>query len=98
MAVAMPGAYAVGLPIALFLLGYGWNLVFVGGSSLLSRDLPAGERTQLQGTVDALVWGASAVASLGAGQLFGAGGFVLVAATAGALALLPLLLLRPAPA
>ncbi|WP_116045979.1 MFS transporter [Amycolatopsis palatopharyngis] len=98
MAVAMPDAYAVGLPVALFLLGYGWNLVFVGGSSALSRDLPARERTRLQGTVDALVWTASAVASLGAGQLFGAGGFVLVAATAGVLALLPLPLLRSAPA
>ncbi|PRX45456.1 putative MFS family arabinose efflux permease [Prauserella shujinwangii] len=99
-AIAAPTAHATGLPVALFLLGYGWNLVFVGGSGLLSRDLPAAERTRLQGIVDALVWSASAVASLGAGQLFGVGGFVLVTAVAGTLALLPLALLvsrsRPA--
>lgn len=92
-AVAAPTAHTSGLPLALFLLGYGWNLVFVGGSSLLSRDLPAAERTQLQGVVDALVWGSSAIASLSAGPLFGGGGYVLVAVVAGVLAVLPLTLL-----
>jgi MFS family permease len=96
-AVAAPTAHTSGLPLALFLLGYGWNLVFVGASSQLSRDLPAEERTQLQGVVDALVWGASAVASLAAGQLFGSGGYALVAVVAGILAVAPLVLVaRPA--
>lgn len=93
-----PTAHASGLPVALFLLGYGWNLVFVGGSSLLSRDLPAGQRLQLQGVVDALVWGSSAVASLVSGWLFGAGGYVLVVAVAGGLALLPTVFLASQPA
>lgn len=88
-AVAEPTAHTSGLPLALFLLGYGWNLVFVGGSSLLSRDLPDGERTQLQGVVDAVVWLASAVASFGAGALFGLGGYVLVAVFGGVAALAP---------
>ncbi len=91
--VLAPTAHTSGLPIALFLLGYGWNLVFVGGSGLLSRDLPAEQRSQQQGAVDALVWGASAVASLLAGQLFNGGGYVLVAVTAGLLAMAPLVLL-----
>ncbi|GAA3789724.1 MFS transporter [Sphaerisporangium flaviroseum] len=92
-AVAVPTAHVVGLPVALFLLGYGWNLVFVGGSSLLSRDLPIEDRSRVQGVVDALVWGASGLASLSAGQLFGSGGFALVAVVAGVLALAPLPLL-----
>lgn len=91
-AVAAPTNHTAGLPLALFLLGYGWNLVFVGSSSLLSRDLAVEERTQLQGVVDALVWGASAVVSLAAGQLFGGGGYVLVAVVAGVLAMTPLAL------
>ncbi|MGH3759493.1 MFS transporter [Actinophytocola sp.] len=91
-AVAAPTAHTSGLPAALFLLGYGWNLVFVGGSSLLSRDLPADERTQLQGGVDAVVWLSSAVASLAAGVLYGLGGFALVAVVGGALALAPIAL------
>ena len=88
-AVAAPTAHTSGLPLALFLLGYGWNLVFVGGSSLLSRDLPDAERTQLQGVVDAVVWLTSAVASFGAGALFGLGGYGLVAVFGGVAALAP---------
>ncbi len=91
-AVAAPTAHTSGLPLALFLLGYGWNLVFVGGSSLLSRDLPPGERTQLQGVVDAVVWLSSAVASLLAGALFGLGGYSLVAVLGGVFALAPIVL------
>lgn len=92
-AVSAPTAHTSGLPLALFLLGYGWNLVFVGGSSLLSRDLPPAERTQLQGVVDAVVWGSSAAASLLAGALFGLGGYALVAVFGGVLALAPTALL-----
>ena len=85
VAVAAPTDHLVGLPVALFLLGFGWNLVFVGGSSVLSRELPAEQRTEVQGVVDALVWGASALGSLSAAQLFGVGGYALVAVAAGAL-------------
>ena len=92
-AVAAPTAHTSGLPLALFLLGYGWNLVFVGGSSMLSRDLPAAERTQLQGVVDAVVWLSSAVASLAAGALFGLAGYWLVAVVGGVLALAPVAVL-----
>ncbi|HEY7597236.1 MAG TPA: MFS transporter [Actinophytocola sp.] len=89
-AFSAPTAHTSGLPLALFLLGYGWNLVLVGGSSLLSRDLPAAERTQLQGVVDAVVWLSSAVASLVAGSLYGLGGYSLVAVFGGVLALAPI--------
>jgi MFS family permease len=86
-------AHGSGLSFGLFLLGYGWNLVFVGGSNLLSRDLPAEERGQVQGVVDAVVWGSSALASLGAGALFGLGGYSLVAVIGGVVALAPVALL-----
>ncbi|TCO57000.1 putative MFS family arabinose efflux permease [Actinocrispum wychmicini] len=85
LAFAYPESHTSGLPISLFLLGYGWNLMFVGGSSLLSRILPTGS----QGAVDAVVWGSSVFGSVGAGQLFGYGGYSLVAAVAGVLAVLP---------
>jgi len=96
---AFGSAHLTGLSLSMFLLGYGWNLVFVGGSSILSRELPAAERIQLQGAVDAVVWGTSAFASLGAGVLFGLGGYSLVAVVGGVLALLPVIVLarRPAP-
>jgi len=92
-AIGAPDSHHVGIPVAMFLLGYGWNLVFVGGSGLLSGDLPPAQRARAQGTVDAFVWGTSAVASLLAGQLFGLGGYVLVAVAGGLCALAPLAVL-----
>ena len=55
------------LTLALFLLGWGWNLGFVAGSSLLTRGLALGERTRVQGTADGLVWSSAAIASLSSG-------------------------------
>ncbi|MFE5565501.1 MULTISPECIES: MFS transporter [Amycolatopsis] len=95
--IGAPDSHHVGIPVALFLLGYGWNLVFVGGSSMLSRDLPAAQRSRAQGTVDAFVWGTSAGASLLAGQLFGLGGYVLVGVAGGLCALAPLAVLARRP-
>jgi MFS family permease len=92
-AIAAPTAHASGLPVALFLLGYGWNLVFVGGSAQLSRDLAPETRRRAQGFADAVVWSASALAGLASGQLFAGGGYALVAVVGGVLALLPLALL-----
>jgi MFS family permease len=92
-AISGPTSHTVGVPVAMFLLGYGWNLVFVGGSSMLSRDLPEDQRVRAQGTVDAFVWGTSALGSLVAGQVFGVGGYVLVAVVGGLCALAPLAVL-----
>ncbi|MGH2417932.1 MAG: MFS transporter, partial [Candidatus Limnocylindria bacterium] len=44
------------LTVALFLLGYGWNLGFVAGSAMLTAGLVLGERTRVQGVADALIW------------------------------------------
>lgn len=96
---AFGATHLSGLSLGMFLLGYGWNLVFVGGSAMLSRELPEGEQIQVQGAVDAVVWGSSALASLSAGALFGVGGYSLVAAVGGLIALVPVIFLaRRVPA
>ena len=74
------------LSVGVFLLGLGWNLCWVGGSSMLAREGAA----QVEGDVDAVVWTGSAAASLLSGGLLAVGGFGLVAGAAGAVALLPL--------
>ena len=51
--------------LALFLLGYGWNLGFVAGSALLTRGLGLAERTRVEGLTDSLIWSSAAAASLG---------------------------------
>ena len=53
--------------LALFLLGYGWNLGFVAGSTLLTHGVDVADRTRLQGAADSLIWSSSALASLGSG-------------------------------
>lgn len=63
------------LAVALFLLGFGWNLGFVAGSAMLSGGLSLAERTRLQGVTDTLIWSTAAVASLGSGVLIGAAGY-----------------------
>jgi MFS family permease len=86
-AVAPPDGGLV-LTLALFLLGYGWNLGFVAGSALLTRGLALGERTRVQGLADGTIWSSGAVASL-------ASGLVVAGASYTALGLLGLALLVP---
>lgn len=80
------------LGISLFLLGLGWNFCFVGGSALLADQLSPAERARTQGTNDLLVGLASAAGSLGAGFVFAALGFTLVALVGAALSLIPIFL------
>ena len=73
-AVAAPAEQFV-LLVALFLLGWGWNLGFVAGSSMLTSAVSSTERARIQGVSDALIWSTSAIASLGSGVVVGAWGF-----------------------
>ena len=67
MAAVAPADGGVMLFIALFLLGYGWNLGFVAGSAMLAGNLAIAERTRLQGFTDAFIWSSAAAASLSSG-------------------------------
>jgi MFS family permease len=60
------------LTVALVLLGVGWNLGFIAGSSLLSDSIRPVERPRMQGFADLLMGVASATASLTAGLILGA--------------------------
>ena len=75
MAAAAPPEGGFWLFLALFLLGYGWNLGYVAGSALLTTGLSIVERTRLQGLTDALIWSSAAAASLGSGVIVAAAGF-----------------------
>jgi MFS family permease len=52
---------------ALVLLGVGWNLLFIAGTTLLTRTYRPQERIQVQTLNDFMVFGAQALASLMAG-------------------------------
>ena len=75
--------------IALFLLGYGWNLGYVAGSALLTHGLELAERTRLQGLTDALIWSSAAAASLGSGLVVAVAGFTSLGLLGAAIVVVP---------
>lgn len=80
------------LGVALFLLGLGWNFCFVGGSTLLADQLSPLERSRTQGTNDFLVGLASSIISLSSGFIFNATSYMMMTIIAGALSLVPLVM------
>ena len=79
--------------VALFLLGWGWNLGFVAGSTLLSSSVEPARRARVQGVADAVIWTTSAVASLGSGVVVAAAGYTTLGFLGVALVLAPVWLL-----
>jgi predicted MFS family arabinose efflux permease len=66
----------------LVLLGVGWNFLFIGGTTLLTRTYSPAESFKAQAVNDCVVFGFQALASLSAGTIiFRAGWEVLNAAT-----------------
>jgi MFS family permease len=93
LAAVAPPARSDILAVALFLLGYGWNLGFVAGSSLLSASVDIADRTRVQGAADAVIWTTSAMASLGSGAVVAAAGFSTLGILGAGLVLVPIWLL-----
>ena len=92
LAAAAPPEGGVLLFVALFLLGYGWNLGYVAGSALLTQDLSLAERTRLQGLTDGLIWSSAAAASLGSGVVVAYAGYATLGLLGAALVVVPVLL------
>ena len=82
------------LVVGLFLLGLGWNFGYIAGSSMLADALSGAERSRMQGFNDTLVAFSAGLGTLSSGFLFGFGGYLLVSAGGGLLALLLLALIR----
>ncbi len=55
--------------LALLLLGVGWNFMFIGGTTLLTRSYNEAEKAKTQAINDFVVFTAVTLASLGAGVL-----------------------------
>ena len=81
------------LTLALFLLGYGWNLGFVAGSAMLTAGLVLAERTRVQGVADALIWTTAALASLSSGVVVAGASFTFLGLLGLALLVIPAALL-----
>jgi MFS family permease len=91
-AALSPPSSGVLLGASLLVVGLGWSFGFIAGSALLTHGMTYVERVRLQGNVDAVVWSASAVASVTSGILLSAWGFVVLCLLAAALVLVPVAL------
>jgi MFS family permease len=69
IAVALSGVELHQFLIALFLLGVGWNFLFVGGSTLLTDAYRPEEKIKTQGAMDFCVFTTMAVTSFASGAL-----------------------------
>jgi MFS family permease len=83
------------LALALFLVGLGWNLCYIAGSSLLADSITAGERGRVQGASDLMVNLASAFGGLGSGLILAWLGYGVLCLLAAALCLIPIVMALP---
>jgi MFS family permease len=81
------------IALALFLVGLGWNMCYIGGSTLLSDTLSPAERGQYQGMSDLAVNVAAASSSLSSGFIMAAFGYGLLCLIGAGLSLVPLALI-----
>lgn len=72
--------------IGLFLLGLGWNIGLIGGTTLLTSSVPRHARVEAQGTGDLTLSLCGAVAAFGSGFIKDAAGYHILADAATALA------------
>jgi MFS family permease len=82
----MAGYVPVLMFVGLFLLGLGWNIGLIGGSTLLTGSVPSHQRVEVQGTGDLTMSLCGAVAALSSGFVKQSWGFHLLADAAALLA------------
>jgi MFS family permease len=73
--VALAGVAVMNFWLALFLLGVGWNFMFVGGTTLLTETHTPAERAKTQGVNDFLIFLTMATSSFSSGALISSQGW-----------------------
>jgi MFS family permease len=69
VAVALSGVELMQFLVALFVLGVGWNFLFTGGTSLLTKCYRPEEKNRAQGMMDTAVFSTMALSSFASGAL-----------------------------
>ena len=69
VAVALSGVDLMQFLVALFVLGVGWNFLYVGGTTLLTQAYRPEEKIKAQGAMDFCVFSTMAVSSFASGAL-----------------------------
>ena len=72
---ALLGTALVNFWVAMFLLGVGWNFMYVGGSALLTECYTPSERAKTQAANDFLIFTTMAISSMSSGLLLNKSGW-----------------------
>jgi MFS family permease len=91
LAIALSGTELVRFWVALSLLGLGWNFMYVGGTTLLTKAYRQEERAKVQAASEFSTFGAVALASFASGGVFAGFGWATVIYT-----VLPLMIIAVA--
>ncbi|MEV3961529.1 hypothetical protein AB0M34_11615 [Nocardia sp. NPDC050193] len=86
-AALAPASSMAALAVALGLLGLGWNLGLISGTTMLTDAVPLATRARTQGTVDLCIAVAGAGGGLGSGMMVTATSYPGLALLGGAIAL-----------
>ena len=78
VAVALSGVELSQFLAALFLLGLGWNFLYVGGTTLFTTTYRPEEKNKAQGAMDFCVASTMALSSLASGALVTTGGWAVL--------------------
>jgi MFS family permease len=97
VAVNMAGLQLAHFVAGLFLLGVGWNFMFIGGTTLLTQTQRPAEKAKVEGLHDLVMFTTVAISALSAGALQQAVGWQAMNLAAIPAVLLILLLLRLRP-
>ena len=96
LAATAPGRSVALLALALALLGLGWNLGLLGGTTLVTAAVPLAFRARTQGRVDLAVALAGATGGMASGMVTAATNYATLSLVGAALALVVVLVaLRP---
>ncbi len=72
---ALAGTALVNFWVAMFLLGVGWNFMYVGGSALLTECYTPSERAKTQAANDFMIFVTMAISSMSSGLLLNKSGW-----------------------
>jgi MFS family permease len=74
--IALSGLTVMHFWWALFLLGVGWNFLYIGGTTLLTETHRPAERAKVQGSNDVVIFAVQGITALGSGALVTGSGWM----------------------
>jgi len=80
--VALVGNHYAHFLAALALIGFGWNFMYTGGTTLLTESYRPAEKARTQGANDAIMFTTMALSSFSSGALVSSAGWEAMNATA----------------